>query len=119
MAVIGAIHTCFTTPKGTTDEWRYYIPSRKLTASELLRHARLGWSVESMHWLLDVHFGEGFCRVEDKYVQQNLNIIHKIALNSVKHYKETVGIKRPLSNIMFDCLMEPLKLLALLTLAEN
>jgi hypothetical protein len=33
---------------------------------ELLRHARLEWFVEMMHWLLDVHFGEDFCRVEDR-----------------------------------------------------
>ena len=33
---------------------------------ELLRHARLEWSVESMHWLLDVHFGEDFCVLKTK-----------------------------------------------------
>ena len=30
---------------------------------DLLHHARMEWSVESMHWLLDVHFGKDFCRV--------------------------------------------------------
>jgi len=39
-----------------------------------------------MHWLLDMHFGEDFCRVEDKNVQQNLNIIRKIVLNSIKRF---------------------------------
>jgi len=29
-----------------------------LSAEELLHHARTEWSVESMHWLLDVHFDE-------------------------------------------------------------
>ena len=55
---------------------------------ELLRHARLEWSVESMHWLLDVHFGEDFCRIEDETVQQVLNTVRKITLNCVKTHKQ-------------------------------
>ena len=70
----GAIHTQFTTTEGSTSEWHYYISSRPLTAKELLHHARMEWSVETMHWLLDVHFGEDFCRVENQNVQKNLNI---------------------------------------------
>ena len=111
---IGAINTQFTTDKGTTDEWHYYISSRKLTAKELLRHARLEWSVESMHWLLDVHFSEDFCRVQDKNVHQNLNIVRKIALNSIKLYKERQGVKRPMSKIMLDCLLDCQNILSLL-----
>jgi predicted transposase YbfD/YdcC len=37
-----------------------------LTAEELLRRARLEWAVETMHWLLDVHFSEDFCRIEGR-----------------------------------------------------
>jgi predicted transposase YbfD/YdcC len=48
LACIGAVNTQFTTKKGTTNEWHYYISSRKLTAVELLKHARLEWSVESI-----------------------------------------------------------------------
>ena len=33
---------------------------------ELLHHTRMERSVETMHWLLDVHFEEDWCRVEDK-----------------------------------------------------
>ena len=88
LTCIGAIHTQFTSKKGTTDEWHYYLSSRRLTAKKLLEHARLEWSVESMHWLLDVHFREDFCRVEDKNIQQNLNMIRKIALNTIRSYKD-------------------------------
>jgi predicted transposase YbfD/YdcC len=114
LSCIGAVHTQFTTKSGTTDEWHYFISSRKLTAEELLRHARLEWSVESMHWLLDVHFKEDFCRVEDENVQQNLNIIRKIALNTIKRFKAKAKLKRPLSKIMFDCLLDTQSLLSLL-----
>ena len=111
MVSIGAIRRQFTTLEGMTDEWHYYISSRKLTAEDLLKHARSEWSVETMHWLLDVHFGEDFCRVEDRFVQQNLNIVRKIALNCIKLFKEKSGNKQPLSKIMFNCLLEPLKML--------
>ena len=133
LVYIGAVNTRFTGKKGITNEWHYYISSRELTAEELLKHARLEWSVETMHWLLDVHFCEDFCRAEDENVQQNLNIIRKIALNSIKLFngknnnkfprrlrRGIMGIrgnerpkgrgirpkeiKRPLSEIILDCL---------------
>jgi hypothetical protein len=90
-----------------------------LTAEELLRHARLEWSVETMHWLLDVHFGEDFCRVEDRNVQQNLNIVRKIALNTIKDYKNKTASKRPISKLMFDCLLESENILSVLAVNEN
>ncbi len=119
LACIGAVNTKFTTPKGTTDEWHYYISSRRLSAEELLRHARLEWSVETMHWLLDVHFREDFCRVEDKNVQQNLNIVRKIVLNSIKAFKTKTNSKRPISKIMLDCLLESDNMLSILMVDEN
>lgn len=107
LTCIGAVKTEFESKKGKSLEWHYYISSRKLTAEELLHHARMEWAVESMHWLLDVHFNEDGCRVEDKNVQQNLNMLHKAALNVIKQYKSRATDKRPMSKIMFDCLLDP------------
>jgi predicted transposase YbfD/YdcC len=106
LACIGAVNRQFTTKKGATNEWHYYISSKELTAEELLKRVRFEWSVETMHWYLDVHFGEDFCRVEDKNVQENLNIVRKIALNSIKRYKEKTGDKRPMSKIMLLSLID-------------
>jgi predicted transposase YbfD/YdcC len=100
LACTGAVNTHGTSKKGTSGGWHYYICSRGLTAEELLRHARLEWAVESMHWLLDVHFGEDFCRIEDRNVQQNLNIVRKTALNTIKAYKTNTLSARPVSKIM-------------------
>lgn len=72
------------------------------------------WQVETMHWLLDVHFKEDKCRVLDKNVQQNLNMARKLTLNIVKIYKRDNALKKALSGIMFDCLMEPLHILTVL-----
>lgn len=55
------------------------------------------WSVEAMHWLLDVHFDEDWCRVEDKTVQSNLNIFRKAAINLIKLFKERTGSKQAIS----------------------
>ena len=118
LACIGAIRSRITTKKGTREEWRYYLSSRKLSAKDLLHHARSQWSLESLHWLLDVHFGEDFCRVEDRNVQQNLNIIRKTALNCLRRHKEKTGSKRPLSKIMFDCLLDPHYILEILSNTE-
>jgi predicted transposase YbfD/YdcC len=119
LACIGAVNSQFTTKKGITNEWHYYISSRKLSAEELLKHARLEWSVETMHWLLDVHFSEDFCRVEDRNVQQNLNIVRKIALNSIKGFKEKTKSKQPLSKIMLDCLIDCKNVLPILATNEK
>ncbi len=113
LCCVGAIHTEFEEKGKKTSEWHYYISSRKLSALDLLHHARMEWSVESMHWLLDVHFGEDYCRVEDRNVQKNLNILRKFALSIIKSFKMRTSSKRPLSHIMFDCLLEPNALVSL------
>ena len=114
LACIGAIHSRSEYKGKASSQWHYYISSRALTARELLKHARMEWSVESMHWLLDVHFGEDFCRIEDEDVQQVLNTVRKIALNCIKAYKKKSGSRLSLSKIMFSCLMDCGKLLPVL-----
>lgn len=111
LCCIGAINKKVSTENGETNEWYYYISSRLLTAEELLHHARMEWSVETMHWLLDVHFNEDQCRTQDKNVQLNLNIARKCAINLIKLFKSKTGSKKPMSNIMLDCLIDERDLL--------
>ena len=111
LVCIGAIHTEFESKKGKTSQWHYYISSRFLTAEELLYHARKEWCVETTHWLLDVHFEEDFCRAEDKNIQQNLNMLRKLALNIIEQYESTAKSKKAISKIMFDCLLDCTSLL--------
>ena len=103
---IGAIRKEVEADGKRTEEWDYYISSRRLSAEELLHHARMEWAVESMHWLLDVHYGEDYCRIANKAAQQNLNSLRKFALSLIKRYKAQTNSKRPLSQIMLDCLLE-------------
>ena len=100
--------------EGVTEEWHYYISSKALSAEELLHHARTEWSVETMHWLLDVHFDEDRCRVQSKNIQQNLNMLHKFALNIIRIHKRETRSKLALNGIIFRALMNPQELLPLL-----
>ena len=104
---IGAIKKEVEADGTRTEEWHYYISSRKLSATELLHHARMEWAVESMHWLLDVHYSEDYCRIANKTAQQNLNLLRKFALSLLKRYKAQTNSKQPISHIMLDCLLEP------------
>ena len=111
---IGAIHSHFETKKGSSDEWHYYISSKKLTAKELIHHARKEWSIETMHWLLDVHFMEDGCRIQSRNAKQNMNMLRKFALNIVRIHKTATSSKAALNGIMFQCLMNPSKLCMIL-----
>ena len=77
-------------------------------AQELLHHARMEWAVETMRWILDVHFSEDYCRIVNRTIQQNLNVLRKFALSIIKQFKASTNSKRVISKIMFDCLLDPL-----------
>ena len=101
---IGAIKTEYEKDGRKTEEWHYYISSRKLSAAELLHHARMEWAVETMHWLLDAHYGKDYCRIENRTIQQNLNLPRKFSISLLKQFKVRISSKRALSKIMQDCL---------------
>lgn len=111
---IGAIKTEFKKSGKKTEEWHYYISSRKLSAVELLCHARMEWAVETMHWLLDVHYEEDYCRIENRTIQQNLNLLRKFTISLLNQYKARTSSKRALSKIMLDCLLDPSQIRAVL-----
>ena len=111
LSCIGAINRQFTVNGVTSNEWHYYISSRKLSPAELLMYARNEWSVESMHWLLDVHFNEDSCRLRSSNSNENMNIIRKIALNYLRIYKNENNSKIPFSKLMLSCLCDCEKLL--------
>ena len=114
-ACIGAIHTQFEKNGHKSSNWHYYISSAALSAEELLRHARLEWCVETMHWLLDVHFDEDKTRICDMDVQKSLNILRKVALNLAKQFKNRLGLKTSIAGILRRNLFDPNHLIAFLS----
>ncbi len=65
-------------------EYRYYISSLKEDIETFSRAVRGHWSIESMHWQLDVTFREDANSTLDKQAAQNLNIIRKWSLSILK-----------------------------------
>lgn len=76
----------------TTVEKRYYISSLPLDIDTMARAIRRHWSVEIMHWHLDVTFKEDANSTLDKIAAQNLNIINKWCLSILKLFE--VGKKK-------------------------
>lgn len=67
-----------------TTEYRYFISSMKEDIETVSRAVRGHWSIESMHWHLDVTFREDANTTIDKFAAQNLNIIRKWSLSILK-----------------------------------
>jgi len=68
----------------TTVEVRYFISSLPLCIDDAARAIRSHWMVESYHWHLDVTFREDANQTLEKDSAFNLNIVKKIALNTLK-----------------------------------
>lgn len=108
---IGMERKTITRPDGTISiEYRYYISSLKNSIELFSRAVRRHWSVEVMHWHLDVTFREDANQTIDKFAAQNMNIIRKLCLSILK----MVEIFRPklsLRKKRFVIAQDPEKLL--------
>ena len=77
-----------------TEEYRYFISSLKTDIETISRAIRGHWSIESMHWHLDVTFREDANETIDKLAAQNHNIIRKWCLSILKMVELSMKIKR-------------------------
>ena len=78
----------------TTVEYRYYISSLRNDIETMSRAVRDHWSIESMHWHLDVTFREDANQTIEKVAAQNQNIIRKWCLSILKITELSLRIKR-------------------------
>lgn len=85
-------------------EIRYYILSRYLAAGRFAEAVRGHWGIEnSLHWQLDVTFGEDQCRVRKGHADTNLSILRRTALSLLKNEPTAkVGIKNKRLNAAWD-----------------
>lgn len=56
-----------------------------LSVLHLYRAARTHWGVESMHWSLDVIFGDDHNRTRETAAAQNLAIVKRMVFNTLKN----------------------------------
>ena len=78
----------------TKTEYRYFISSMCADIESISRAVRGHWSIESMHWHLDVTFHEDANTTLDKQAAQNQNIIRKWCLNILKITELSLKNKR-------------------------
>ena len=84
-----------------------------MTAAELLAVKRKHWAIEnSLHWVLDVQFGEDNMRMRVNNAAENMNVLRHMTLNLLKaetSYKGSINLKRK------KCLLSPDYLLKVFT----
>ena len=75
-------------------ERRYYLCSRACDAQSLMDAVLSHWQVESLHWILDIGFGEDDCRIRKDHGPENMAVFRQIATNLLKQEKTIkLGIK--------------------------
>jgi predicted transposase YbfD/YdcC len=74
-----------------TVEERYYISSLSVGASTMLHNVRSHWAIEnSLHWVLDMTFGDDQSRIRKDNAPQIIAILRHIAANALQSYKATL-----------------------------
>jgi predicted transposase YbfD/YdcC len=75
-------------------EARHYILSRYLSARRFAEAVRGHWGIESMHWQLDVTFGEDQSRTRLGHADANFSVLRRAALGLLRNERTAkVGIK--------------------------
>ena len=93
----------------TSEELRLFIGSRRASAREYGAALRGPWGIEnSLHWQLDVTFGEDDSRIRDRNNAQNMALLRKWALGLLKRHpdKDSIAVKRYSAALDTDYLQE-------------
>lgn len=98
-----------------TDEVRYYILSRYLSGKRFSEAVREHWSIESMHWVLDVTFREDDSRTRERTLGNNLSWLRRFAVTLLKRHP----VKDSIHGKMVRCLMNPNFLAEVLAFPRN
>ena len=73
---------------------RYFLSSVPTADERQIAAIRQHWSIEnSLHWVLDVTFGEDTCRVREHHARHNLALLRKIAINLIHHCPTTGSVR--------------------------
>jgi predicted transposase YbfD/YdcC len=76
-----------------THETRYYIASRYFSGKRFSEAVRKHWSIESMHWVLDVNFREDESRTRERTLANNLSWLRRFAITLLKRHPMDESIR--------------------------
>lgn len=77
----------------TTSETRYFISSAALTPERAAVAIRQHWTIEAMHWVLDVIFKEDQSRLRRGHGARNMALVRRLAFNLVRAGRGKNSIK--------------------------
>ena len=97
-----------------TDEVRYYICTRYLSGKRFAEAVRKHWSIESMHWVLDVNFREDDSRTRERTLGNNLSWLRRFAITLLKRHPK----KESLRGKMVSCMASTAFLTEVLSLTQ-
>lgn len=81
---------------------RYYLLSKYMSASRLLRDVRSHWGIENMHWLLDVVFEEDASRARKDHGPENLAVLRRLALNILRSHPAKISMRQKVKRAGWD-----------------
>ena len=95
-----------------TSEVRYYICTRYLSGKRFAEAVRSHWSIESMHWVLDVNFREDDSRTRERILGNNLSWLRRFAITLLKRHPANDSLIGKMTSCMIstDFLTEVLAL---------
>ena len=76
-----------------TSEVRYYISTRYLSGKRFAEAVRGHWSIEAMHWVLDVTFREDDSRTRERTLGNNLSWLRRFAVTLLKRHPAKDSIR--------------------------
>src|ERR1700676_3939374 len=86
----------------STFDTRTYICSAPLDIDRAAKAIRGHWGVESMHWLLDVEFGDDLSRYRTGHGAKNMAIVRRFALGLVRANKRKGSVKTRRKSASWD-----------------
>lgn len=104
LKAIGRVETHRKTAKGPEPVLvRWFLLSTHLTAQRMLEVARTHWTIENqLHWVLDVAFDEDAVRSRADHAPQNLALLRKLALNTLRQHPDKGSIKGKIKRAGWD-----------------
>lgn len=81
---IKCLATVDTHVNGVFKERRSFVISKNMSAKEVAEVVRGHWSIESLHWSLDMTFDEDWCSIKNHRAAANESTLNKLALLLLK-----------------------------------
>ncbi|TWT84103.1 Transposase DDE domain protein [Planctomycetes bacterium CA13] len=90
---IGQAVTSIENGESWSSEVRYFLSSRSAKVNEFAKSVRSHWSIESMHWVLDVVFHEDASRIREGHAIENLSFTRRFVITLLKQDTSKSSLK--------------------------